>query len=414
MNRSRSTAGLVNIFRSVTDFGAVGDDATDNTVALQAARDWLAANPNCALVIPAGTYRYLASPNWAIAGARLIGMGQPHLKCVGSSHGMVIDGGSGASAGPMRIHVEGVDVSAINANAHGIYIRNAHHGRLKDVRVRGAGTSAAGVRTEWIVAWTFDKVSVSGNEGLSPVPAVGLDLDRSDVTRTTAYNTFIDPIIEAVPIGIRLTHADGNVFIGGTSEGCTDTGVYEATTCTGNAFIKMDFEANTNTDMRLAGRGSSITDCDTAKLLLVSGSWNKVRGGFHSAVTVEGTAVGAQIDSIEYNRLADGAAISNSGTQTIIRDSRNATGALFPDIYPQPPQVPTGQVLGASPYTYTNDYGHEIDVSVAGGTVSLLRLIRGASTVDLGITSGVIALSPGDQFQITYSVAPSLVLIPRN
>jgi hypothetical protein len=45
---------------------------------------------------------------------------------------------------------------------------------------------------------------------------------------------------------------------------------------------------------------------------------------------------------------------------------------------------------------------------VQGGTVSKIQLIRGATTIDTGMTQGQVYLSKGDIAKITYTVKPAV------
>ena len=50
---------------------------------------------------------------------------------------------------------------------------------------------------------------------------------------------------------------------------------------------------------------------------------------------------------------------------------------------------------------------------VSGGTVGLLRFLRGGVYVTLPFISGILELDLGDSVEFTYSVAPTLTVIPR-
>lgn len=63
----------------------------------------------------------------------------------------------------------------------------------------------------------------------------------------------------------------------------------------------------------------------------------------------------------------------------------------------------------ASPFTYTNSGGPAV-VTVTGGTLTGDTTIRG---VDTGITHGAFYLGPDDTLTVTYSSAPTMILIPQ-
>lgn len=67
--------------------------------------------------------------------------------------------------------------------------------------------------------------------------------------------------------------------------------------------------------------------------------------------------------------------------------------------------------LAASPMTYmAREPGA---LSIQGGTVSLVSLARGAASIALGLTAGLIPLTTGDRVTLTYVTAPVLNFIPR-
>lgn len=66
--------------------------------------------------------------------------------------------------------------------------------------------------------------------------------------------------------------------------------------------------------------------------------------------------------------------------------------------------------VSASPFTYSTDLSGS--VVVQGGTVSAISVVRGNSTVNAGVTSGVIPVMRGDQVTVTYSVLPTMTFLP--
>ncbi|BBH21833.1 hypothetical protein Back11_31780 [Paenibacillus baekrokdamisoli] len=75
---------------------------------------------------------------------------------------------------------------------------------------------------------------------------------------------------------------------------------------------------------------------------------------------------------------------------------------------------PTVPAINASPYLLANTNGYSVEVVVAGGAVTKIEFSRdGFNFFDLGMTSGSLSLSPKDQLRISYSVKPTVTLIPR-
>jgi hypothetical protein len=63
-------------------------------------------------------------------------------------------------------------------------------------------------------------------------------------------------------------------------------------------------------------------------------------------------------------------------------------------------------------YTYQNTSGRGESVSVTGGTVTQIDIIRGGTTVATGQTAGVFRLEHGDSLLVTNSADPTMIRIP--
>ena len=78
-----------------------------------------------------------------------------------------------------------------------------------------------------------------------------------------------------------------------------------------------------------------------------------------------------------------------------------------------PQNTVSSQAPGPSPYTYQNTGDFTVDAIVTGGTVSAVEFSRDATTF-FAVSAGTqISLNPGDYLRVTYTVAPSITLIPR-
>lgn len=64
--------------------------------------------------------------------------------------------------------------------------------------------------------------------------------------------------------------------------------------------------------------------------------------------------------------------------------------------------------VGASPFDY--EAPRDGFVSIVGGTVSAVALIRQGASTSLGVVA-VVPVKKGDTVRITYTVAPTVVLI---
>lgn len=74
--------------------------------------------------------------------------------------------------------------------------------------------------------------------------------------------------------------------------------------------------------------------------------------------------------------------------------------------------TPTTPSVGASPYTYQNTAPGRQQVLVSGGTVSAIAVTRdNTNFYSTGQVAGVVILNPGDRVRITYTVAPTVVVV---
>lgn len=89
-----------------------------------------------------------------------------------------------------------------------------------------------------------------------------------------------------------------------------------------------------------------------------------------------------------------------------------------PPVIPTTPQnytvLPRAITVTASPFTYINQTGGNVDVIVSGGGISLLQFSRNGTTFySTGSFYGMFSLSPYDRLRATYVSAPTMTLVPR-
>jgi hypothetical protein len=124
--------------------------------------------------------------------------------------------------------------------------------------------------------------------------------------------------------------------------------------------------------------------------------------------------------SIFLDALQD-AALSPSGgysadTDAVLREAIEGLASAPPRIDEVPGWniLPRGVTVGASPFTFQNTTGRSVDLIVTGGTVSAIAFSRDNVTFyGVGSTAGVFWLSPYDYLRVTYTVAPTITLVPR-
>lgn len=100
--------------------------------------------------------------------------------------------------------------------------------------------------------------------------------------------------------------------------------------------------------------------------------------------------------------------VGNAGGPVVVM-SRQLYDLLV-SLSPNPNQEVITAAVGASPWTYTNASGFRQDVLVNGGTVSAIEFGRAGVFYP---AASPIHLGPGDSLRLTYTVLPTVTVIPR-
>jgi hypothetical protein len=83
---------------------------------------------------------------------------------------------------------------------------------------------------------------------------------------------------------------------------------------------------------------------------------------------------------------------------------------FFESLMRRPLDDATAITLGASPYTYVA--AADLSLVVTGGVVSQLAYNRNGTNTNIGITAGIVPILAGDGLTITYTVTPTVTMIP--
>lgn len=309
---------------SVRDYGAVGDNSTDNTSALANAVAGAVAL-GARLRIPAGTYRYATSPNWANEALQVICEPGVVLYHTGTGVAFNLDGGA-AGGGIHRFRLEGQPTIRGNANTtYGIDLRACHHVHI-EANIRDVATAV--FRSRWMVCgelWL--RASTLAIGGFSPVPVSGIVLDERGSGEQTSACTFHNPIIEGVSgYGLVLTSAVMNTFVGGTSE-TNGGGITLGANATQNTIINLDMEANSGVDLACSGSRNTFIGCLADDNATVGGDSNVFIGGIFDDITVDASGDGNQFIGVAYSSAAG--AFTDNGTKTGKLKVRNQTTSNF-------------------------------------------------------------------------------------
>ncbi len=398
---------------SILQFGVKADaGVTDNSVNLNKARSWILSNSKKnKLIFPSGIYGYSVSPNWAIDNAVIEAQGEVRLRYSGTGNAVIIDAGSSAGNNVYNLTMGRFHVEAPTSALNGVLVRGIHHSKL-DFNVHGAGGVYSGVRIEYATYTEFGRFTVSGNEGgwyLSAIPRYGIYATCRDVSEITQYCLFDNAILEGVETGIYLDETIGNIFNGGTSEGCTSTGVILAQNARDNKFYGMDFEVNVTQDILVQGYNNNFFAIDSYTVINL-GSFSKQNrffGGSVESITCDPGSTGNIFSAIIYNRFSSSGIIIDNGSYNSFIDCTNAATGM-----PGTPPKRTIPSVGSSPYTYTNSSGNIQEVLVSNGSVTNIKYYRstvGSDDIDY-IPGTLYILKPSDALEITFSVAPDVVV----
>jgi hypothetical protein len=394
---------------SVTDFGIVGDGATDNTTALANLVTYvngLTTKPT--VHFPAGTYVYTVSPNFGIQNSHWQADGEVYLQYTGTGNAVILDGSALPNLGCYDMSFKGFTINAPTTALNGAFINYVHHSDI-ELKCRGAGSTSAGIETSFCVCTRFHlEVSPNATNGwyLNATPLYGVFVNGPTSVLQTSYSVFTDTICEGLVTtngaGIFLNAALGNSFYGGTSE-ASATGILTATAangCVSNKFFGIDMEANVTQDIYDQGFQNEYHSCDTNKLVNVIGNTNRFQmfGGQHQNISVASGASAPGFFGVIYNRNGSGTfAIGDNSIR--VRDCFDHTNNV------PGPFTQTSVSAGASPWAFTNTYGRDIEIaiSVSAGSVTQTEITRGGVGTLLASTVGLYPLSPQDVLTITYT-----------
>lgn len=334
---------------SVTDYGAVGNGAADDTAAFAAA---LAANTDVlapalsykvtSVTVPAGkTLRGMAGAT-LVASASATGLTLIDLGAGAILDGFAVDGstdpayfvnaGSGASvlrcsfsdSTGYGVHTSGAtdvtikDCTFTQVDGYAALIENASH-RVRFVGNRVTHTTPTKGQGITVKDATHDAV-ITGNQ-VDALGTIGLELqDASDRGTITAN------VVTGVGIGVSLSSASGCTVTGNTLSGCTTYGI-EAAEATTDSTIT----GNTALDCQIGIAVTSSSSGTPPRNVTVSG--NIVRDSVGSGIAVQhgnGLVItGNSVDSpgghgIEYGGVIVGLLI---GSNHIYRSAAPTSGS---------------------------------------------------------------------------------------
>lgn len=394
-----------------------GTGALDLSVPYAAAITYIRGLPKKKkLVFPAGTLTYSVAPNLAIQDCEIIADGEVFLNYTGNGTAFVVDGQNTVNGNIYNLRIGKFLVTGSPTGTDAVYTASLHHSY---VAVKVLGAVAAAWRNKFSVCTIFDIQATKNGQpgslwhnGLQPVTGfIGTELNPGELT---SYCTFINPVIEhCSSTCMLLDKAFGNTVIGGTLEGAGSVGLSLTANAFNNKIYDVDFEVNTDHDIYCLGRENYIINCDTDNQVTFDGAAvnNTLQGGAHNDILLTAATVNNNVQDLVYNRNAGAFTITDlSGGKNFFRNLTNRGTSAKHNALPQLATI----VVGTSPFVYTNTTKNEQDVVVSGGTVSAIEFVRiPLGFINVGQTSGMFRVSPGDSLQITHAGVPNMRMITR-
>jgi hypothetical protein len=311
--------------------GLVGDGVADDTLAIQAFRDFLSANPSVELVFDEGRYKYTTSPNWAIDKTIVTFEGDVTFYKVGAGTALIFDSGTSGLTFDFRFGWGNrVNVEGDESSYGGVYVRSCHHCKI-GANVRGCGATFDAFRVEFSVLGEYDFVASTNQVNtFSTQPLRGLYVGRRGTGGdATSACIFYNLIIEGVSgDGVVVDYGIKNLFLGGTTEGNGNTNLICTANSDTNTFQGIDLEvAGSGTGLSDAGAGNTFNDVlnDAQTTIEATAVNSSVVGGVYDAIVNYGK--GSSFTDFSYS--SQGGAFTDSGTMTTVRDAYYLLGARY-------------------------------------------------------------------------------------
>ena len=325
---------------NVKQFGAIGNGIADDTAAIQAARDYIAAQTTkSVLIFPPGIYRYSASPNWAVKDIVVEARGEVRLRYFGTNDAVIFDGGSSDID---NVRFKGFIVEAPWDAKNAVYVHKVHRSFF-DFDVRGCGTLYAGLFVGFAVCDEFRiKVSASSDGSWyqgNAIPNYGIKIYQAS-SASACFCTFIHPIIEYCQHGISITKGGGNAFVGGTIENCINWGMRIEAGADRNRFIGTDFESTPfggqplwDYDITCEGE-LNFFNCETCFSFIFGDNsfQNTIDGGKHNKIKLNASSHRNIVCNTTFNYrgwVSTYEAMQNLGVDNRFRDNYDYTLAQW-------------------------------------------------------------------------------------
>lgn len=408
---------------NVKNFGAVGDGHHDDTIEIKRAIQHAKEVGNCTLYFPKGVYRYTDLGNLAIDGLSIVGESGYKavvLKCNNTAENhtaLKFDAFENSTAGTQfcyGLRVSNIHVMGNSKTDTCVLIQGCAHARFDNIYAGECTRVIYDIKG--VMASAFYNVSTFSRnyKTIETVPnygcIVGTGYRGGESCGASTNNTFINCYFEDCKIGLQLLWADQNTFTGCAMEYNEENGIRVENNARMCLFNACGVENNKLLDYHDNGRLTKMMNSYVQYKAYIAGANCTFENCLADDIVVGG--LNNEIRNVrlkyhDYSNDEDG--FIDNGTGTIVQNVFNIKKAK--NIVPKKKRK--ALTVTGSPFTYTNDTYHTVEIYVQAGTIGDAQLIQEGDKGVL-LSSAVPAkyvVRPNDQLRFTYTSTPEVSMI---
>lgn len=408
----------------------------DHTAAILAYKAYALGRLPSSMVFPKGHFRHTGIGNCAYSGLSIHGHShrQTIIECTTALPALLVDAFEpGLTANDATApYLQAMNVRDITFKGNAttpiiVSVQGVSRSVWKNVFTTD-GEPGAGIafRMQAVQLSSFYNIGCSTNIApMSSVPYEGLRIaagTRNGVSvGNSSNNTFVNPYMEGLSIGIRIAGGDQNCFNSGASEA---NSVYDLLVANGsryNVLTGVGFESTPVTaNISDGGTYTKYINCYANKSVLLQGIGIEVSGGYYHRIEMQPAASRCRVTDVHVRNWES--SFPGQGGFIIAGASfapewKNIYDT-FAGVYLYPYRARTGIVVGASPFQWTNTTGQYVEVVVQSGVVTQFRGLRGGDFWLLPVAiPGRHMVAPNDILETSFSGAPGTIImsyIPHN
>lgn len=318
----------------VRQFGAVGDDSTDDTTALTNFINAAAAAEEADAILSNGTYRVTTPlPNFLNPFGTFKGRGRATIKYTGAAALPYLMNLSDPLQNRFEQRIKNITLQGNAVCETLLYMDKVNHALLEDITLRDCHPGFPAAFLRFCVLGDFRRIfcSGAGNPFSISTPLHGLILGEGTASTTQFICNYLEQlIIENVGgTGVALANAWYNHFNTGTSESNGGWGVSIGAASHQNKFTNFFCEDNGIGDFTIQGDGNELDHCEGTSAgsqpsLLIGGQRNIIRGGRYRDITINPAAGRTRLENVSLLGT-----LTNNGVGTYMRGVYNETTATY-------------------------------------------------------------------------------------